>query len=323
MNNPILLSIVIPVYNVELYIERCLLSCLNQDLSISQYEIILIDDGSPDSSIDKISKWLDRKNITLLTQPNSGLSVARNNGLLHAKGKYVWFVDSNDWILENCLQEIAGYMVAGIDIITFCAADFINDKFYRRFEYITGVNKKIEGRDLLKRGTCQHCVPFSIYRKRFLEQNHLFFLPNIFHEDTEFSPRAYYLANHVFCINKVFYYVYHNPNSITRTFNPKKSFDLLIVSHSLSIFMLDVTPEYKSCFNNLISLSINAAINGIVTAKSEISRFIVDLTARGLYRNMLNAGRLRYKIEGLLLYLCPALLICLYKHYSSLRRIIK
>lgn len=61
MNNPILLSIVIPVYNVELYIERCLLSCLNQDLSISQYEIILIDDGSPDSSIDKISKWLDRK----------------------------------------------------------------------------------------------------------------------------------------------------------------------------------------------------------------------------------------------------------------------
>ena len=54
MNNPILLSIVIPVYNVELYIERCLLSCLNQDLSISQYEIILIDDGSPDSSIDKI-----------------------------------------------------------------------------------------------------------------------------------------------------------------------------------------------------------------------------------------------------------------------------
>ena len=87
--------------------------------------------------------------------------------------------------------------------------------------------------------------------------------------------------------------------------------------------MLDVTPEYKSCFKNLISLSINAAINGIVTAKSEISRFIVDLTARGLYRNMLNAGKLRYKIEGLLLYLCPALLICLYKHYSSLRRIIK
>ncbi|MFK1669245.1 glycosyltransferase family 2 protein [Bacteroides fragilis] len=176
MNNPILLSIVIPVYNVELYIERCLLSCLNQDLSISQYEIILIDDGSPDSSIDKISKWLDRKNITLLTQPNSGLSVARNNGLLHAKGKYVWFVDSDDWILENCLQEIAGYMVAGIDIITFCAADFINDKFYRRFEYITGVNKKNRRKGFIKkRNLSTLCAIFYISEKIFRTKSFVLF----------------------------------------------------------------------------------------------------------------------------------------------------
>ncbi len=86
MNNSILLSIVIPIYNVELYVERCLLSCLNQNISISRYEIILVDDGSPDNSIDKISKWLDKENIILLTQSNSGLSVARNNGLLYARG---------------------------------------------------------------------------------------------------------------------------------------------------------------------------------------------------------------------------------------------
>lgn len=127
MNNSILLSIVIPIYNVELYVERCLLSCLNQNISISRYEIILVDDGSPDNSIDKISKWLDRENIILLTQSNSGLSVARNNGLLYARGKYVWFVDSDDWILENCLREITSYMDAEVDIITFCAADFIGN----------------------------------------------------------------------------------------------------------------------------------------------------------------------------------------------------
>lgn len=111
----------------------------------------------------------------MLTQPNSGLSVARNNGLLHAKGKYVWFVDSDDWILENCLQEIAGYMVAGIDIITFCAADFINDKFYRRFEYITGVNKKIEGRDLLKSNLSTLCAIFYISEKIFRTKSFVLF----------------------------------------------------------------------------------------------------------------------------------------------------
>lgn len=323
MNNSILLSIVIPIYNVELYVERCLLSCLNQNISISRYEIILVDDGSPDNSIDKISKWLDRENIILLTQSNSGLSVARNNGLLYARGKYVWFVDSDDWILENCLREITSYMNAEVDIITFCAADFIGNKSYRRFEYTIDANKKIEGKNLLRREVCQHCVPFSIYRRAFLEQNDLFFLPNIFHEDTEFSPRAYYFANSVFCINKVFYYVYQNPNSITRTFNPKKSFDLLVVSKSLSSFVLNVTPEFRCCFNNLISLSINAAIDGIVGSKSDMSRFMIELTSRKLYRSMLNAGKLKYKIEGLLLYLCPSFLFFLYKRYSLLRRIVK
>ena len=101
------LSIIVPMYNVELYIEKCLLSCLNQDLPASDYEIIVVNDGSPDSSLaiaERIASLYD--NLTIVSQKNAGLSAARNKALSLAKGKYVWFVDSDDRIQENCLRYI-------------------------------------------------------------------------------------------------------------------------------------------------------------------------------------------------------------------------
>ena len=127
----------------------------------------------------------------------------------------------------------------------------------------------------------------------------------------------------IVCFVSIKYFIMCIKILITRTFNPKKSFDLLVVSKSLSSFVLNVTPEFRCCFNNLISLSINAAIDGIVGSKSDMSRFMIELTSRKLYRSMLNAGKLKYKIEGLLLYLCPSFLFFLYKRYSLLRRIVK
>lgn len=103
------LSIIIPIYGVEKYIEKCILSCVNQKgLKIgTDFEIICVNDGTKDKSA-KIAKYIASKyeGITVIDQKNQGLSAARNTGLYAAKGEYIWYVDSDDYIKENCLRDL-------------------------------------------------------------------------------------------------------------------------------------------------------------------------------------------------------------------------
>ena len=98
------LSIIIPVYNTELYVDKCLRSCAEQDILPEDYEIIVINDGSTDTSL-KIVNGLaaEYTNLIVIDKPNGGVSSARNTGLDIAEGKYVWFIDADDWIEKNCL----------------------------------------------------------------------------------------------------------------------------------------------------------------------------------------------------------------------------
>ena len=107
-----LLSLILPTYNVEAYLGKCIEGCLNQNLPKSEYEIIIVIDGSPDHSIDVARRYQrSNDNIKIITRENGGLSAARNTGLKAANGEYVWFVDSDDSITENCLKEIYEEMV--------------------------------------------------------------------------------------------------------------------------------------------------------------------------------------------------------------------
>ena len=103
-----LLSIIIPVYKVEAYVEQCLRSCVEQEtLSPDDYEIVVINDGTPDNSwpiCERLAETFPQ--IRLFTQPNSGVSVARNKGINEAQGDFVWFVDSDDWIEPGCLSKM-------------------------------------------------------------------------------------------------------------------------------------------------------------------------------------------------------------------------
>ena len=102
------LSIIIPVYNVEQYIGRCLQSCLCQPhVTEADYELVIVNDGTKDNSMTIVEGMVHgMNNVIIVNQRNQGLSMARNAGLKAAKGDYVWFVDSDDWISEDCLYEI-------------------------------------------------------------------------------------------------------------------------------------------------------------------------------------------------------------------------
>lgn len=98
------LSIIVPVYNVEPYLEKCLDSLLDQNIDKSQYEILVLNDGSTDKSLEIVHKYADKySNIQEFSHPNKGLSGTRNVGLKNATGDYVWFVDSDDWIRLSCV----------------------------------------------------------------------------------------------------------------------------------------------------------------------------------------------------------------------------
>lgn len=100
-------SIIIPVYNCEKYLRDCLDSCINQDLLNDEYEILCVNDGSTDSSINILYDYANRySQIKVFSQENRGVSAARNIGLDNAKGEYIMFVDGDDLILANCLRDL-------------------------------------------------------------------------------------------------------------------------------------------------------------------------------------------------------------------------
>lgn len=121
MINNKLLSIVVPVYNCEKYLDRCILSLLNQCLDVSQYEIILINDGSLDKSLDIITKYSSKNdNIIVINQKNSGVSASRNAGINKASGKYIVFVDADDMVYSEGFAFLIGQAEKlNADIILF------------------------------------------------------------------------------------------------------------------------------------------------------------------------------------------------------------
>ena len=101
------LSYIVPVYNVEAYLDKCLRSLYNQSLELADFEVVIINDGSSDSSIEIIEKYRTLyQNITLIEQENQGLSVARNNGINHAKGDYILCVDSDDFLIQDSISNL-------------------------------------------------------------------------------------------------------------------------------------------------------------------------------------------------------------------------
>lgn len=318
------ISLVVPVYNVEQYIERCLRSCLEQDIPQNEYEIIVVNDGSLDRSI-TIAEQIAATgtNITIISQENSGLSAARNKGLSLAKGEYIWFIDSDDAIKENCLKSIVEQCYSqDLDLLAICAANIIDNNIVRRFSYEDEKTKK--GFDILTTGKIQHCAPFTIYKRKFLESNRLRFYTGIYHEDSEWSPRVYFLAKKVGFTNELLYFVTINPNSITRATNPQKGFDCLTVAYSVDNFYKTVAREKCSVFfHNHISLMINNALSNFNTSVSKNIEDDFKVTIyqkRQLFKHLCSSSILKYRIEGYLFRLFPKYVLCIYRLMQKIRK---
>jgi glycosyltransferase involved in cell wall biosynthesis len=306
------LSLIIPVYNVEKYVAKCIESCVNQNLCPNDYEIIIINDGSTDSSLEIVNAIVEKQdNITVFSQINSGLSLARNKGLELAQGEYIWFIDSDDWIEINCLNGIIKKLNE-IDVLAMGYVEAFDDttKNNKVFPHLilgnTGIN-------LLQ---SSYIVPaqFYIYSMNFLRENNLFFEPGIFHEDFEFTPRMLYVAKNIQLYDHQVYYFYKRPDSIMTSVNPKKSFDLIKIAINLISFEKEfVKKADKYIFHNMIWLAINNALhNSLIMDKHSKVKFNNELILNKWMFEYLNLTTInKYKFERILfiLYFRHAILI--------------
>ena len=111
------LSIIIPVYNTSRYLRKCLDSIVCQNIDNNLYEVIVVNDGSPDEAQDIIDEYINKyPHLLAIKQQNQGLSVARNNGLKAATGLYVWFVDSDDWLFDGSLLLLLKNLESSYDL---------------------------------------------------------------------------------------------------------------------------------------------------------------------------------------------------------------
>ena len=311
------LSIIIPAYNSEKFIETCLYSCLNQNIPYSDYEIIVVDDGSIDNTRNIVLSIKEKyNNIVYIYQENAAQGAARNNGLSKAQGKYIWFVDSDDWIAENCLSNILQNLESKKLTAILVGHATQHPQYLDKWEKLDE-NKVVSGKELLAAHKLFISPTYGIWEKQYLTNFRLTFKEKLFHEDTEFYPRLFYNAQQIGFISQIYYFVYANPNSTTRGINPKRSFDMIKVISYLNDFKKEISENsIKSFLTDYICININAALyNTFAFDKNSQKIFSQYLYQnKALFKNLRFSSKLKYRIEGILFYLFPKNIISIYKN---------
>lgn len=316
------LSIIIPVYNVEQYIERCLQSCLRQPyVTADDYELVIVNDGTKDNSMSIVEEMIHGcANITIINQHNQGLSMARNAGLKAAKGDYVWFVDSDDWIEEGCLHEIIERLgQTEVDILQLQYKNVYSDDAFCDEHYAT-IGGVISGRDLLVTNSYFTAVQFMIYRREFLFRHQLSFYPSIYHEDNEFKPRAVYLAERCASYDKVAYsYFKGNSNSITAQLKLKNGTDLFVVMNSLYRFVEEyrVTGACRRAIYTQIGFAMRIVLRTLNCVNEADGNQLKQLMRdnRHLLRCLCQANNIKVQLGGILMYVHLSLGLKVYKSF--------
>jgi glycosyltransferase involved in cell wall biosynthesis len=230
-----LISIIVPIYNTEQYLEKCLDSLVNQYLD--DVEIICVNDGSSDGSPSILKKYSEKyPQIIVLNQENSGQAVARNVGLEIARGQYISFVDSDDWIEPNLYTSALQFFQNDIDVVIFgvnviCSTNINNAKSMKKY-FSTQFSEKIK----IDRRVIMDSPATSwnkIYRKNIIDKYQISFPRGLLYEDNSFhwkylmhSKKAYFLNQ------KLYNYMIHK-NSIMQCAKPSQIVEYIFVCQEI------------------------------------------------------------------------------------------
>lgn len=246
------LSFIVPVYNTEQFLEKCLQSILNQELSPEDYEVIIVNDGSPDNSQVIIDQFTEQySQFISITTPNRGLSAARNVGIRQAKGDYLFFIDSDDYLEDRSLLKVIEKVYdKNLDCISFDYKKILEDdisKDYRVISCYNG-NKIYSGDVFLYENTIISNVWKYLFRRTILTQNELYFTEGIYHEDEDFTILFLSYCNKIKHDNVLVYNYIQREGSIVNTNDlakkRKKLLDIITV-------VKNIKKRYDTTFGTL------------------------------------------------------------------------
>lgn len=301
------LSVVVSIYNIENYLCKCIDSLLDQ--SDIKYEILLINDGSTDLSGDICQEYAKKfEFVKYYNKINGGLSSARNYGLNKSNGKYIFFVDGDDYIEKDSLKTIINNMENNnLDIMQILYKEVTsNGKTIKNHDQVAlNVNKVYNASEWISSTEFKPMAWMYIFNKKFLNDNKLYFFEGIYHEDTEFTPRAISLANRIMILNKYVYNYVIRDGSIMRTVNMKKSYDLITVGEKLRNFKRDnkLDKEIDSFIDSRIAYSYWASLSYVMEHNVKIKSFFNEYKNAQyvINNNMIKCQSFKYRVIGILI----------------------
>lgn len=236
------LSIIIPIYNVEKYVRGTLESIYGQKFDEQEFEVICVNDGTPDNSMQIVHEFaVNHANLRVINQENQGLSCARNAGLKIAQGDYIWFVDSDDKVVQKSIQRLQKIILNFPNIECF-GFDMIRVNEVSKEEIIENIVLRNKDNYLYGQYVSvwqlihkTHIAPVQrfVFKHSFLRENKLEFYPQILHEDKEFMIRAFFSAKSIMLLNDSFYlYLVRASGSIMSSINIRSVYSKLTIMRS-------------------------------------------------------------------------------------------
>lgn len=313
MNNRMKISIVVPVYNVEKYLDRCLKSLINQ--TYKNYEIILVDDGSTDNSGKMCDKYANNyKNIKAIHKKNGGLSDARNTGIKQAEGDYLMFVDSDDYIAIDAIANLIDsaknnnpdiiigdyYKIENGHKYLNSHSNFRENKTYTSKEYL--VSSIAAGEFHAEQWT-------NLYRTDFWKENRFKYKKGILHEDMEIVLKEFLAANKILYVHYPFYYYIIRENSImTGEKRSRRLYDLTYIYNDWKKIAYE--QKDKELKNAILSLLSKCIIHTCAELEVTKPKYKI-LTKKELIQY---SGNYSNKFKALLYILNPRMYIRAYQN---------
>lgn len=277
-----LVSIIIPIYNADKYLGRCLNSVVNQ--TYSNLEIILINDGSTDSSLNICKEYAGKdKRIILVNKKNEGVSIARNTGIEKSSGEYVAFLDADDWIAPNYIEQlIKPFENENVDI-SVCDYQICNEFISSSTESSYPYKYKNAKKYLLekqKNGDFSTIVPWGkVFKAKIIAG--VFFPPKLHFEDEATVYKFFYAANQIAECNYKAYYYFQSSEGLTASVYPKHPEDAVKVFEKQYDFFKEKNDHkfYQQTLATLLWKCLTLYINKKdkrVFAKAKIKQYLKD-----------------------------------------------
>lgn len=271
-------SIIVPAYNTEKYIDKCLKSIFSN--TYKNFEVIIVNDGSTDKTEDIINKYIKKyDNIIYIKQKNMGLSLARNNGVKKATGDYLLFIDSDDYVEKNLLENI-NKDIDDLDVLRYQLNMVFNDKIIPYGEKEFNVTNGIDAFEKIVRYKFIEMAALYVINRKYYLDNNFMFEKDVYHEDYGLLPLVIATAKKVKSINYLGYNYVQRDGSIMSsndTEKMKKKMDDMLFLFTKAIKYLDNIPNsqnVKSFYANSIIDKYNSLSDEL---KKEYIKKIKDL----------------------------------------------